>query len=136
MKNATANSTGMVLKKKSEFYSDEELKKITEQWLEDKARIDADLTYGYYWDRDKEYERHLNNANLRALFRSVIRLLHGMKSGEQLHLYPREIPLIPEVYRRIVKDGYYSPSKKEEKRVRAWIGKAVSRQYWKKYGRS
>ena len=58
----------MTPKKKSDSYTEQELHNIKEQWLKDKAKIDADMALGYPFDRDKEYEKHLNNANLRTLF--------------------------------------------------------------------
>lgn len=109
----------MSAKKNSDFYLDEELKQIRELWLKDKARINDDPVFGYYFDRDQEYERHLNNANLRALFRHAARLRHQLIDGEMLYLYPGEAQEISKVYGRIVQNGYFSRSKQEEKRVRA-----------------
>jgi hypothetical protein len=59
----------MVSAKNSDFYTEKDLEKIKTRWLQDKARIDANPTFGYYRDRDAEYERCLCNANLRKLFR-------------------------------------------------------------------
>lgn len=73
--------------------------------------IDANPAYSYYFDRDQEYEHHLGNANLRALFRHAARLHRQFVEGEELHLFPREVPLVSEVYERIAQHGYYSRSK-------------------------
>lgn len=125
----------MAKKKALPFYTDEELAEIKKQWLKDKARIDDDPAYRYYLDRDREYERNLCNAPIRALFRHAAFLKNGHRAKEVI-LYPREIELVPQVYRRIVENGYYSQSKDEEKKVRNWFAKAVSRQYYRKYGKS
>ena len=117
----------------SDKYTEYELKTIKAEWYRDKAKIDADPAYSYYWDRDSEYEKYLHNANLRALFRHAAKLFKQYQENDYQHLYPNEIPLITDVYRRILKNGYYSESKSEEKRVRNWLAKAVSRQYYLKY---
>lgn len=121
-------------RKSADSYSDQELKEITERWRQDKARIDADPALGYYRDRDKEYERHLCNANLKALFRHAAWLRNQRIEGYEPVLYSKEIPLISEVYRGIVQNGYFSRSKATEKKIRAWLGKIVSRQHRPKKG--
>lgn len=110
-------------------YTDEELKRITEQWLEDKKRIDEDYKGRYYnWDIDKEYEKYLNSTRLRKLFHHAAYLYRGMSEAGFI-IHPNKEPLIIEVYRRIVERGYYTQSKIREKEVSAHFGKAVSRQY-------
>ena len=39
---------------KTDEYTDEELAKIKEQWLKDKAQIDANPIFEYYYDQEKE----------------------------------------------------------------------------------
>jgi hypothetical protein len=124
--------TSVVSKSKPNHYSDEELKEIERQWLKQKTRIDADPVFGYYFDRENEYERHFKNVNLRILFRHAARLRRQLIEGEDIQFYPKEAELVSRVYDRMVKNGYYSRSKEEEKKVRAWLGKIVSRQYYRK----
>ncbi|OGQ33472.1 MAG: hypothetical protein A3F16_08740 [Deltaproteobacteria bacterium RIFCSPHIGHO2_12_FULL_43_9] len=120
-------------KRESNLYTKDELKTIKAEWSRDKAIIDADPAYSYYWDRDAEYEKYLHNSNLRALFRHAAKLYKQYQENDYQHLYPDEIPLITDVYRRILENGYYSESKSKEKRARLWLAKAVSRQYYLKY---
>src|SRR3990167_3098723 len=107
--------------KHKDYYTEEELRIIKEKWLTDKKRIDETLSHNYYYDRDKEYERHLNNKNLQMLFRWASHLREGIVEND-VFLYPRELPLVGKVYEEILKNGYYTKSKQEEKRVRAWLG--------------
>lgn len=122
----------MTPKKKSDHYTEQELKEIKAQWIKDKTRIDADPKFGYYFDRDKEYERHLHNKNLQAMFRHAARIRRQLFEGEPVHLYPSEPRMVSKVYEKVVKDGYYSESKSEEKKTRAWLGKIISRQTYRK----
>lgn len=115
-----------------EEYTEQELIQIKKQWLKDKAQIDANPAFSYYFDRDQEYERHLNNSNLKALFRHAARVRRWLIEQVSLHLYPREDQKVVEVYGKIIKHGYYSKSKTEEKKIRAWFGKTVSRQSYRK----
>ena len=110
-------------------YTDEELAAIRKQWLEDKKRVDEEFEGRYHWDRDKEYEKYLNNANLRALFRFAAFLYKGIFETDDLKLYPNEKPKIIDAYRRVLANGYYDRSKTREKEVRRHFGNAVKRQY-------
>ncbi|MEK7790055.1 MAG: hypothetical protein AAB309_00330 [Deltaproteobacteria bacterium] len=123
----------MSSKRKSDDYTEEELKAIKEQWLKDKMRIDADPTYEYIYDRDREYIRFLNNENLSILFRHAARLYRDIQHEKELILHPGEEQKIIEVFKKIEKDGYYDQSKKEEREVRAHFGKICSRQTYRKY---
>ena len=111
-------------------YTDEELKAIKEQWLRDKKRVDEDHEGRYYnWDADKEYEKYLNNSNLRALFRHAAYLYKALFETGDLKLFPNEKPKIIDAYRRVLANGYYNQSKIREKEVRSHFGNIVKRQY-------
>jgi|SRR3989338_2642001 len=113
-------------------YTDEELEAIKEQWLKDKKRVDEEYEGrydSYHWDKDKEYEKYLNNANLRALFRHAAFLFRGIFETGDLKLFPNEKPKIIDAYRRVLANGYYDRSKTREKEVRSHFGNAVKRQY-------
>jgi hypothetical protein len=116
---------------KKQEYSEEELIKISEEWKTQKAKIDSDNIGVYHYDLDRIYERVLSNENLRVLFRHAAYLYRGLHEGG-LVIYAGEQKLIVEVYRGILQNGYYSKNRAEEKRVRAHLGKAVSRQYYHK----
>lgn len=116
-----------------DYYTDEELKAIQEQWLRDRARIDDDwVRFGYYYDKDAEYKKYLDNENLRMLF-SHAAFLHKrcLHEGDFILYQPTE-RLVLDVYWRIVEHGYYSKSKKEEKWARVKLAKAVSRYHYEK----
>lgn len=119
-------------RKSTEEYSCEELKTIVDQWHQSKSRIDAELKGVYHYDVDKEYERSLCNKNLQMLFRHAAYLYRGIFESD-VFLYPNEESLIIQIYKRILSNGYYSRSKNEEKKVRARLGKIVSRQYYRRY---
>ncbi len=120
-------------KRKSDFYTNEELEKIKAQWRIDKARIDANLAFGYQHDKDSEYMQCLHNSNLRALFKHAARIRRWLIEEEPIWLYPEEYEKVTKVYERIMKDGYYEKSKLEEKTIRAWFGKIVSRQSFQRF---
>lgn len=124
----------MKIRFKSKFYyTDEELKIIKEQWLKDRARIDSDTTYGYYWDRHSEYAKYLATENLRTMFRMVAHLYRHLQDGAHLYLYMNEDILITDVFRRIEANGYFDKSKIKEKKNRTRIGKISSRQSYRRY---
>ena len=126
----------MCPRRSKEFYTDEELKEIKEQWLKDKARIDREMEGMYLPDIDRAYIPYLHNKNLQALFRYAIYLYHfGVKTGEFI-FYRDEQELVSQVYGRIKRDGYYDRSKEFEKRVRARLGNAVKRQTYRKFKKS
>ncbi|MBI2026779.1 MAG: hypothetical protein HYS98_03095 [Deltaproteobacteria bacterium] len=110
-------------------YTDEELATIKEKWLKDKEQVDKEYEGQYHWDRDKAYEKYLNNANLRALFRFAAFLYKGIFETGDLKLFPNEHPKIIDAYRRVLANGYYDQSKIREKEVRRHFGNAVKRQY-------
>lgn len=120
-------------KQSSDKYTIDELKTIRAEWYRDKAKVDADPAYSYYWDLDVEYEKYLNNENLRALFRHAAKLYKQYQENDYQHLYKDEISLITDVYRGVLENGFYSESKSEERRARLWLAKAISRQYYLKY---
>ena len=109
-------------------YTDEELNAIKEQWLKDKKQVDEKMEGHYHWDKDKEYEKYFSNARLRKLFRHAAFLYRGMNEAGFL-IYSNEEPLIIEVYRRMLENGYYTQSKIREKAVSSHLGNAVKRQY-------
>jgi len=110
-------------------YTDEELNAITEQWLKDKKRVDEEYEGRYYnWDVDKEYEKYLNNENLKALFRHAAYLYKALFETGDLKLFPNEKPKIIDAYRRVLANGYYNQSKTREKAVRTHLGHIVKRQ--------
>lgn len=117
-----------IMGKYATHYTDEELKAIKEQWFANKKRVDEEHEGSYHWDKDKEYEKYFSNARLRKLFHHAAFLYRGMNEAG-FNIHPNEKPLIAEVYRRMLADGYYTKSKIREKEVSAHFGKAVSRQY-------
>jgi hypothetical protein len=126
----------MCPRKNKDFYTDEELKGITVQWLRDKTRIDQGMEGLYLPDIDNAYIPYLYNKNLQVLFRHAVYLYHfGVKTGEFI-FYRDEEKLVSEVYGRIKRDGYYDKSKIWEKRVRVRLGNAVKRQTYRKFKKS
>lgn len=123
----------MSFEKKQIDYTAEELKAIQDQWVKDKKRIDVDPAYDYIYDKDREYERHLNNENLKVLFRHAARLYRDIQHEKELILYPGEEQKIIKVFREVEKNGYYDRSKTEEKKVRSHFGKICSRQAYRKF---
>ncbi|MBI2609093.1 MAG: hypothetical protein HYW47_05770 [Deltaproteobacteria bacterium] len=123
----------MCARKNSDDYTAEELKAtITAQWLEDKKRIDADPAYEYHHDRDREYKRHLHNKDLQKLFGHAAYLFRGLQEGD-MFIYPNEKGVISKVYQEIVKNGYFTASKRYEKKISNWLAKAVSRQTYRRF---
>src|SRR3989338_4659306 len=116
-----------------DFYTDEELKTIREQWLKDKKRIDEVCEGFYPRDLDREYVKYLNNKNLQMLFKFASHLYWGNNVEGEFLVYPEEEILIGQAYKEILKNGYYDKSKKEEKRVRRCLGIAVKRQTYRRY---
>ena len=122
----------MCPKKSKDFYTEEELGEIKEQWLKDKKRIDADPAYEYHHDRDREYKRYLYNKDLQKLFGHAAYLFRGLQEGD-MFIYPNEKALISKAYQEIVKNGYFTVSKKYEKKISNWLAKAVSRQTYRRF---
>jgi len=119
--------------KDKESYSLVEIQEMKSEWLKKRNEISRDPLFAYYFDRDQELQKFLNNANLKAMFRHASHLYHKIQQGEEIHLYPREQAMIVKPYREIMENGYYDRSKAEEKRIRAWLGKIVSRQTYRRY---
>ena len=119
-------------KKALPFYTEAELKLIKEQWLRDKQHVDEKMKGLYHRDVDQEYEKYLNNLNLRRLFNFAVFLYRGIQDADVM-LYDDEQALVSKVYGRIVENGYYDQSKTKEKDIRTRLGKAVRRQYWLRY---
>ena len=122
----------MCPRKNKDFYKDKELKAITAQWLEDKKRIDADSAYEYHHDRDREYKRHLHNKDLQKLFGHAAYLFRGLREGD-MFIYPNEEAIVSKVYQEIIKNGYFTASKRYEKKISNWLAKAVSRQTYRRF---
>src|SRR3989338_1326448 len=122
----------MCPRKNKDFYTDEELKAITAQWLEDKKLIDADSAYEYHHDRDREYKRHLHNKDLQKLFGHAAYLFRGLREGD-MFIYPNEEAIVSKVYQEIIKNGYFTASKRYEKKISNWLAKAVSRQTYRRF---
>ena len=118
--------------KSKDFYTDDELEAIRKQWLEDKKRIDEEMLGAYLRDIDKAYEKYFSTRRLQKLFRHAAYLYRNMFESE-LSLYPEEERLIPEVYKEMIENGYYTSSKKREKEVSSRFGKAISRQTWLRF---
>src|SRR3989338_785755 len=116
-----------------EFYTEEELVIIKENWLNDKKRIDADLAYEYDIDKYREYSKYLDNRNLRLLFKHASYLYWKFMEDRGLILYPGEEKRIINSFRRIIENGYYDRSKEEEKRVRIHLANIIRRQTYRRY---
>ena len=117
----------MCPRKNKDFYTEEELWEIKEQWLEDKKRIDQEMEGMYLRDIDVAYIKYLANKNLQVLFKHAIKLYWDGLVHPDYFLYKEEQEYVARAYREIKTNGYYNRSKKEEKRVRARLGIAVKR---------
>ncbi|OGQ13662.1 MAG: hypothetical protein A3B70_05640 [Deltaproteobacteria bacterium RIFCSPHIGHO2_02_FULL_40_11] len=116
-------------------YTEEELRQITEQWRKDKKRVDEEYIGRYYArDVDREYEKYLNNKNLRRLFNFASFCYHGIRDAD-IVLYRDEPKIAEKAYWGILENGYYDKSKLKEKEDRRKLGIAVRRYYWIKRGR-